>query len=395
MTREVVIGIDFGTSCTSAGALIDGHVELVQEAGDAVIPSVVYVPDRGPPEIGRTAAMRQLSDPARVIRSVKRALGAGAGSAELRRYAATAPFRIDTSGDHVLFKLRSGDCPPEQVAAWVLGRVRELAERKYGGTVRKAIITVSAAPSPSYRDAILRAARIAHLDVLDFVAEPIAGGLALGIHAEPGERRLLVCDFGGGTFDVSAIVQSGLRFSPIATCADAYLGGDDLDTALADGVAGQIFKQRGYDMHRDITRWNELVYRCEQAKRQLSTAETARVAMREAYTHKGVTHDLDVTVDRAWAYERWRPLMERAVAVVRETLARASWTYDQVDAAVLIGGTSLVPRVQEVIGTVVTPQRVQVSPHADVAVALGAALLTARYNGAPGAGVPVLTRLAS
>ena len=329
MTREVVIGIDFGTSCTSAGALIDGRVELLQDAGDPVIPSVIYVPDRGAPEVGRTAALRQLTDPSRVIRSVKRVLGVPADGPQVRRYAASSTScRIDTVGDRVMFKLRSGDWPAEQVAAAGLGRVRELAERNYGGTVRKAVITMSAGPPAGYRDAILRAARIAHLEVLDLVPEPIAGGLALGLHAAPAERRVLVCDFGGGTFDVSAIVQSGMRFTPVATCADAYLGGDDFDVALAEGVAGQIFRQRGYDMHKDVTRWTELVYRCEHAKRQLSTQETARVAMREAYVHGGGTHDLDVTLDRPWAWARWAPLMERAEAVVRETIQRAALVRD-------------------------------------------------------------------
>lgn len=390
MTREVVIGIDFGTSCTSAGALIDGRVELLQDAGDPVVPSVVYYPDRGAPEVGRTAALRQLTDPSRVIRSIKRVIGVPADSPAVRRFAASSGFRVDTASGGVMLKLRSGDCPPEQVAAAVLGRIREIAERSYGGQVRKAVITMSAEPPPHYREALLRAARIAHLDVLDVVSEPIAGGLAIGLHGAPADRKVLVCDFGGGTFDVSAIVQAGMKFTPVATCADPYLGGDDLDEALAEGIAGTIFRQRGYDMHRDITRWNQLVYRCEHAKRQLSTQETARVAMREAYVHGGATHDLDVTLDRPWVWGKWAPLMERAEAVIRETIKRAGWSAMAIDMAALIGGTSLVPRVQHMVGAIVGSDRVRVSPHADVAVALGATLLTARYGATPGARLPVL-----
>src|SRR5262249_41656063 len=146
----VILGIDFGTSCTSAGALVGDRVELVQDSGDPVVPSVVYVPSRGPMEVGRAAQMRQLTDPNGVVRSVKRTLGLKPDSQLLRRYAAGAHFRIETAGDRVLFKLGGTTCAPEQLAAAVLTRIRELAERRFGGRVGKAIVAMSAAAPEGY-----------------------------------------------------------------------------------------------------------------------------------------------------------------------------------------------------------------------------------------------------
>ncbi|HUJ57888.1 MAG TPA: Hsp70 family protein [Kofleriaceae bacterium] len=386
---EVILGIDFGTSCTSAGALFGDRIDLIQDAGDVVIPTVVHVPARGPLEIGRRAVMRMLSEPSGVIRSVKRVLGVPASSPLVRQFAAGAPFRIDTSHDRIAFKLASGEYAPEQIAAAVLARVRELAEVRFGGQVRKAVITMSASPPERYREALLRAARIAHLDVLEMIAEPIAGALAVGMHGELAERRLVICDFGGGTFDVSAVVQSGLKFAPVATQGDPWLGGDDLDLALAEGLAGAVFKKCGYDMHRDTVRWNELLIRCEGIKRQLSTKRDVPFAMREAYVETGRSRDLEIVIDRAWAEARWQPLLERVQATILGLLQRAGWRADDVDRVALIGGGSLVPMFQRYVGAVFPEQQVIVAPMAEVAVARGAVLLSARH-GAAARGVPVL-----
>jgi molecular chaperone DnaK len=377
MTREVVLGIDFGTSCTSAGALIGDRIELVQDNGDPVVPSVVYVPQRGANEVGRRAVMKQLTDPSGVVKSVKRVLGLAPDSPLVRRYAAGVAFRIEATGNRVMLKLRTGDTTPEQIAASILGRIRELAEVRFG-RVKRAVIAMSAAAPPGYRDAMVRAARLAHLEVVDLIPEPIAGALALGVHAESVERKLVVCDFGGGTFDVSAVVQSGMKFTPVATYADPYLGGDDFDEALAEGLAGHIMRSAGYDMHRDSVRWCELMFRCENAKRQLSTADEAPLAMRDAYVHQGRSCNLEVSIDRPWADAHWRPLLERTHAVIHETMTRAGWRYEDVGCAALIGGTSMVPAFRNLVAQLFGPDKVLASGKADVAVAMGATLLTAR-----------------
>jgi molecular chaperone DnaK (HSP70) len=386
---ELILGIDFGTSCTSGGVLIGDRVELIQDNGDVVIPSVVYVPDRGPIEIGRRAQMRLLNDPTGVIRSVKRVLGVLPSSPLVRHFAASVTFKVDAVGDRLAFKMRSAQYAPEQIVAAILSRVRELAETRFGGRISKALITASAAAPPGYREALTRAARIAHLDLLEVVPEPIAGALAVGLHGEIADRKLVVCDFGGGTFDVSALVQSGLRFTPVATSGDQFLGGDDLDTHIAEAIAGLIVKRTRYDIHKDAVRWCELLFRCEMAKRQLTAAAEVPFAMREAFLDGGRPHNLDFMLERSWVEAHWAPLFERAAETIEEALHRAGWRPDEVDHVALIGGSALVPMFARTVARVFPKRPVTLSPRADVSVAIGAVLLTARFGSSPRA-VPVL-----
>jgi molecular chaperone DnaK len=332
--------------------------------------------------------MRMLKDSTGVIRSVKRVLGVAADSPLIRHFAASAAFRVETT-PRLAFKVRGTPYAPEQIAGAILAHVRELAEVRFGGQIRKAVITASVAAPPGYRDALARAAKIAHLEVLEVVPEPIAGALAVGLHAEVAERKLVVCDFGGGTFDVSALAQSGLRFTPVATAGDQFLGGDDLDAEIAEALAGLIVKKTGYDVHRDHVRWSELLFRCEMAKRQLTAATEVPFTMREAYVDHGRAHHLDFTLERSWVEARWAPLFERAVESIYDALRRAGWRRDEVDHVALIGGSSLVPMFHRVVSGVFPNQPVLLSPRADVSVALGAVLLTARF-GAERRAVPVL-----
>jgi len=390
MVRDVILGIDFGTSCTSAGALVGDRVELVQEAGDSVVPSVIYIPDRGPMEVGRRAQAKQITDPAGVVRSVKRVLGVAPDSPLVRRYASGVAFPVETHGDKIMLKMRSGLVVPEQLAAAVIARVRELGEQRFGGQIKKAVLAMSAAAPDGYRAAIIRACRLAHLDVLEVVAEPIAGALALGIHAENVERRVIVCDFGGGTFDVSAVVQQGMKFTSVATFGDPYLGGDDFDEAIAEGVAGVIVRTAGYDIHKDSVKWSELVFRCESAKRQLSSVERVVLAMREAFVRKARANDLELTLDRPWIETLFRPLLDRTSAVIDEVLRRAGWAYNQVDKAALIGGTSMIPAFRSLVAGKFGPSKIMMDSQADVAVAIGATLLTSRFLQQP-RNVPMYT----
>jgi len=377
---DVILGVDFGSSSTIAGTLVGDRIELVQDAGDCVIPSVVYVPDRGPPEVGRRAVARQLTDPSKVIRSVKRVLGLPGGADLVRHYAASVPYRVEHAGERVVFKLRSGDLAPEQIVASVLSRMRDLGEARFGGRVSKIVMTMSAAAPPGYRDAAIRAAKIAHLEILELVAEPIAGALALDLHTQAANRRIVVCDFGGGTFDVSAVEQCGLRFTPVATTGDHYLGGDDLDHAMAEAIAGHIYRTARYDMHKDIVRWNELLLRCESAKRQLSVRAEAPVILREAYRQDGRTRDLSITLDRPWVDQVWASHFERASSVVIELLRRAGWKANDVDLVGMIGGSSQVPAFAAAIGRCLGAEKMVHADNAELAVAQGATLLTARYR---------------
>ncbi len=380
MPREVVIGIDFGSSTTSAGALIGDRVELLQDQGDRVIPTMVHYPDRGAPEVGRRAASKALSDPTRVVGSVKRLLGVPSSHELVDQWAATHATPIEKRGERVILKMGSGDLAPEQVAAHVLSRVRDLAETRFGATVKRVVMTCAAAAPAGYRAALMRAAKIAHLEIAEMIAEPIAGALALDLHRQDENRRILICDFGGGTFDVSAVVQENMRFTPVAIAGDHWLGGDDLDLALAEAMASLIVRKTSYDMHRDVVRWNQLVYRCELAKRQLSTSRDVPFVMTEAYVHEGARRDLRFTIDEGWAEGVWSKLLDRARKVIETGLARAGWTPESVDVVGLVGGSSQTLAFRRMLGEMFDPGRVTIPHDAETAVAIGATLLTARHQ---------------
>lgn len=390
MGSELVLGVDFGSSSTSAGVLVGDRIQLLQDQGDSVIPSVVYVPDRGPMEVGRRATVRQLTEPSNVIRSVKRVLGLSPNADLVRRYSAGVPYPVGVANDRLVFKLRSGDVTAEQIAACVLTRVRELAETRFGGRATKMVMTMSAAAPAGYCDAARRAAKLAHLEVVDFIAEPIAGALALDLHRQNTRRNIVVCDFGGGTFDVSAVVQNGLAFTPIATHGDHYLGGDDLDDAMAEAIAATVYRTSQFDMHRDAVRWQELLFRCESAKRQLSSRAEAPLHMRDAYIYRGERRALELLIDGPWVRQVWSSLLDRVRVIVGELLLRAGWTTNDVDVVGLIGGSSLVPAFRELLAAGFGQRKLLVTPDAEIAVAQGATLLTARHRKLVSDQIPVL-----
>jgi molecular chaperone DnaK (HSP70) len=270
--------------------------------------------------------------------------------------------------------------------------VRELAEKRFGAKIGRAVISQSVNAPPKYRDAMMRAARIAHLNVVEMISEPVAGALALDLHTAPADRNIIICDFGGGTFDVSAVQQRALAFTPIAAVGDQFLGGDDLDHALAEAIAGNVFHQSSYDMHRDAVRWSELLLRCESAKRQLSTQPKATLAMREAYRENGQARDLSLTLERAWVDSVWNPLIERARGAIIDTLIRASWRPDQVDVIGIIGGSSRVPAVRAMISKLFGGEsKLLAMPAPELTVARGATLLTARHRAFATTRLPTLT----
>ncbi|MBP6628883.1 MAG: Hsp70 family protein [Kofleriaceae bacterium] len=388
--RDLVLGIDFGTSYSSAGALIDGRVELVVDDGEPMIPSVVYLPSSGPPQVGQRAVMRMLHDPQNTVTSVKRFMGLGDDEDAMRRFAASVPYNLRASGSQILLHVGGREYATEQIAGYVLTRLRELAEARFGATIERAVITVSAAAPVGYVESIRRAARIARLELVQIVSEPIAGALAFGLHGEPCHRRLVVCDFGGGTFDVTAVVQQGLKFQPVAAGGNAFLGGDDLDLAMANTIAGHIYKRSRFDALADVVRKSQLLLRCESVKRALSTKLEAPLVLKDAYVENGQARALNLVIDRGWAEPVWAPLLEQAAGHVDVLLQRAGWRADEVDQVVLIGGSSLVPAFQRTIEGRFPPERVVVSSIANVAVAIGATLVTGAHNPSIGR-VPTLT----
>ena len=376
--REVVLGIDFGTSTSSAAAFLDNEVHIVLDGGEPAIPSVVYIPRTGDPIVGVEALRHGASDPFGLLQGLKRLLGRRADDPAIKHLDAGVAYRILAAPNGGAFvRARNSDFAPVQLVAAVLTRLRRLAEVRFGGDVRRAVMTVPVEKAPEYENALKRAASIAGLEVLAFVPEPVAGVIAHGFD-RPGVRRIAVCDFGGGTFDATLMEQHGTRFQGVASAGDPFLGGDDLDAALADAVDAVVYKNARVSLRRDVTIWSQLLLRVESTKRQLSSELQARLRLREAYTLGEKRNDVDLLVDRNWIEPRWKPLIDRASQCVGGLIDSVHWNKAEIDDVVLIGGTTLVPLVQREM-SVLFGRRLVPSATANLAVVRGAALLAARH----------------
>lgn len=380
MKNDIVLGIDFGTSYSSAAILRDDQVHWVLDRGDPMVPSVVHVPSVGPPVVGIAAQVRLATSSADTIRSIKRLLGRKFDDREVRLVDAGVGYRIESGPrGRAMLNISGQQVTCEQVAAYVLTYLRDLAELRFGSRITKTVIAVPAAATPGFVSALRRAARIAHLQLLDVIPEPIAGALSLGMHEAPQDRRIVVCDFGGGTFDATLVEQHGLHFVPLACCGDSELGGDDFDGILAAAVATAVHKRSGFDLRRDVVRWHDLLMRCESAKRIMSRETEARLSMTDAFVEEGKHQDIDLLLDRAWAEAHWKPLIDRTKLVLARLMTNSGFAIQHVDDVILIGGTSLVPLVREGIAEFFEREEVLVNDQANVAVAYGATLQTAGH----------------
>ncbi|HWM87745.1 MAG TPA: Hsp70 family protein [Kofleriaceae bacterium] len=379
--RELILGLDFGTSYSSAGVLLDGKVDLVRDDGETATPSVVHMPPRrGEPVIGTKAVARLASDPGTTVTSIKRLLGRSFEDPVVRRTQQWAAYKLKRSPQgRVLVELGGADYACEQIAGWIMARLRTLAETRFGARIQRAVVATPVAASGDYVTALKTAARLAGLDIIQTIPEPIAAALAVGMHIEPAERRLVVCDFGGGTFDVTLMAQDALSFRPLAIDGDEFLGGDDFDEVLAAAIGGVIYQKASYDINRDVVRAQQLRHRCESVKRLLSTRNEAPLLMRDAYLASGRSCDLNSVVERSWIEPRWEPLVDRAVQVTQRLLDRGGCTAEQITHVVLVGGGTLMPLVRRRIAEMFPAAQQVTGDYAQVAIAAGAVLQTAAH----------------
>ncbi len=379
-SKEIILGIDFGTSYSSAAALIDGEIQWVLDRGDPMIPSVVHLPAKGAPIVGVDAHIRLATDPTTTVQSIKRILGRRLEDRDVRLLDAGVGYQIVPGPrGKVALKIGGQTYACEQIAAAILTYLRDMAERRFGSRIRKVIIAVPAESEPSFITALRRAARVSHLELLQVIPEPIAGALSLGLHGNACNRRIAVCDFGGGTFDATLIEQQGLQFTPVACHGNTLLGGDDFDDILAEEVANSVQRRCGFNMRNDVVRWHHLRSRCESAKRILSSEEEAHLSMSDAYVEQGQQRNIDLLLDRKWAESKWQPLIVQMRAVLSRLLETSHWAPSEIQEVVLIGGTSLIPLVRTSIAKFFEREQVTSNEFANVAVAYGATLQTAGH----------------
>ena len=370
---EKIIGIDLGTT-NSVVAVMEGKEPKViaNKEGNRLTPSVVAFNDKGETLVGDIARRQAVTNPKRTIYSIKRFMGRRHN--EVASEEKMVPYEV-VGGPEDYVKVRSGDqtfTPPE-VSAKVLRALKEAAESYLGHKVNKAVITVPAYFNDAQRQATKDAGQIAGLEVMRIVNEPTAAALAYGLDKKKDEK-IAVFDLGGGTFDVSVLdVSKDGVFQVISTNGDTHLGGDDFDQALINHVADQFQREQGIDLRKDPMAMQRLQEACEKAKKELSTAQSSDINLPFITADATGPKHLQMAITRAQFEQMTDQLIERCRGPVVKALEDAKLKPSEIDEVVLVGGSTRIPKVQELVRKIFGKE-----PHKgvnpDEVVALGAAI---------------------
>jgi molecular chaperone DnaK len=378
-----VVGIDLGTTNTVVAVVRGGKATvLADELGNRLLPSVVSFHPNGEVLVGHKARERRLVDARNTVYSVKRLIGRSWGSDEVERARKRFPFELREGPTHGPLVVARGETYTlPEISAFVLRRAKEIAETALGEPVERAVVTVPASFNDLQRASTKVAAREAGLEVLRILNEPTAAALAYGF-GKQGNERIAIYDFGGGTFDLTLLDLSGNVFEVIATAGDSFLGGDDVDTVIADRIAQEVIQRTRFDPRVDVQVMERLRAAAEQLKLALSTQQEMTIELKElGYGAGGVPIDLTFRMGRPELEQLAGPLIEKTFAVCRDALQLARLQVDAFDNVILVGGSTRIPLVRRRVEQVFAKKPMdRVNP--DEVVAIGAAIQAAALTGA-------------
>jgi molecular chaperone DnaK len=372
MPSEKVIGIDLGTT-NSVVAVREGDQAAVipNSVGSRITPSVVAFTEKGERLVGQVAKRQAVTNPQNTVYSIKRFMGRRHN--EVAAEEKLVPYEI-TGGPQELVKVkaRGKEYTPPEISAMILQDLKRTAENHLGEEVKKAVITVPAYFNDSQRQATKDAGTIAGLEVLRIINEPTAASLAYGLDKKSNEK-IAVFDFGGGTFDISILDVGEGVFEVKATHGDTHLGGDDLDQRIVDHVAEEFKKENGIDLREDTMALQRLKEAAEKAKCELSSTSETDLNLPFITADASGPKHLTMKITRAKFEELVRDLVERCRKPCEKCLEDAGFGPGDIDEVVLVGGSTRIPMVQELVKEIFGKE-----PHKgvnpDEVVAVGAAI---------------------
>ncbi len=348
---QYVVGIDLGTTNSCAGILIDGEVHVVpNENGTRTQSSVVAFLDDGSVVVGNEARAEAVVDPMNTVFSAKRLIGRHYHSKEVKAAIQQMPYKVVKGKNQVpLVEIRGERYGIPEISGMVLRRMKDISERYVGREVEKAVVTVPANFNDTQRQMTKLAGQLAGLDVIRVINEPTAAALAYGFGRDI-DARLAIYDFGGGTFDITILDVKRNVFEVVSTAGDTFLGGDDFDNRLAAYMMLGFKQQHGFSIENDEFAKTRLKQVAEKMKCELSRKERAIVNVHEiAQDAAGNPLDLRFQVDRDSINERCQDIVQRTFLVCDEALQAASLKAHDVDGVVLVGGSTRMPLVREMV----------------------------------------------
>ena len=377
----MIVGIDLGTTNSLIGVMEAGFPVLLADAeGRRLTPSVVHFPaDGSAPLVGAPASRMRLLEPARTVHSIKRFIGARGGEDSTTQDAARVPYEVDaaTPGAPVRVRIDGRVYTPEEISSHILGKLKADAERALGRTVSRAVITVPAYFNDAQRAATRQAGELAGFTVERILNEPTAAALTYGLERLGEKSRVAVFDLGGGTFDFSILELSDGLFQVLATNGNTHLGGDDIDRVLAAQLLERFQKQFPAADGTTPILLATLHDAAERAKMQLSTATEARVEIPFATG----AESFHAIVSRDELERLARPIVERCRQHCRRALEDAKLTPSDLQAVVLVGGSTRMPLVRALAGEIFEREP-DTTQHPDEAVAMGAVIQAGILSGA-------------
>lgn len=370
-----VIGIDLGTTYSCVGVYRNGHVEIIaNDQGNRITPSWVAFTDTER-LIGEAAKNQAALNAERTIFDVKRLIGRKFDDPEVQKDIKFLPYKVVNKDGkpYIQVKVRDGEVKvfsPEEVSAMILTKMKETAEAYLGKKIKDAVITVPAYFNDAQRQATKDAGIIAGLNVARIINEPTAAAIAYGLDKKGGEKNILVYDLGGGTFDVSILTIDNGVFEVLSTSGDTHLGGEDFDHRVMDYFIKLIKKKYNKDISKDNKALGKLRRECERAKRALSSQHQVRVEIESLFD--GV--DFSEPLTRARFEELNMDLFKKTMGPVKKALEDAGLKKSDIHEIVLVGGSTRIPKVQQLLKELFDGKEPNKGVNPDEAVAYGAAV---------------------
>ena len=367
-----VIGIDLGTT-NSCVAIVEGDqpVVIVNSEGKRTTPSVVSFKD-GEIRIGDPARRQSVTNPQETVYSAKRFIGSS--FKDVKKEASRMPYKVKQgSGERVVIEANGRDYIPQEISAMVLQNLKRVAEDYLGTDVKDAVITVPAYFNDAQRQATKEAGEIAGLNVLRIINEPTAAALAYGLDRKDKDLKVAVYDLGGGTFDISILEIGSGVFEVLSTNGDTHLGGDNFDEKIIDWIVEEFKKESGIDTAKDPMAYQRIREAAEKAKIELSNTNETEVNLPYLSADSTGPKHFVTKLSRSKFEQMTEDLVERSLAPCRKAIKDSGLKVEEIDEVILVGGSTRIPRVQEVVEKLFgkKPSK-NVNP--DEVVAIGAAV---------------------
>lgn len=368
-----IIGIDLGTTYSCVGVFKNGRVEILNnEQGNRITPSYVSFAD-GERKVGEAAKLEATINPMKTIFDVKRLIGRKFNDPEVEKDRTLLPYEIINKDGkpNIRVKIKDKDTvfAPEQISAMVLEKMKDIAQSFLGKPVKNAVVTVPAYFNDAQRQATKDAGTIAGLNIVRIINEPTAAALAYGLDKKT-ETSILVYDLGGGTFDVSILVIDNGVFEVLATAGDTHLGGEDFDQRVMDHYIKLFKKKNNIDLRTDKRAIQKLRKEVEVAKRNLSVVHSTQIEIENIIEG----HNFSETLTRAKFEELNDDLFRETLEPVKKVLEDAKYEKDKIDEIVLVGGSTRIPKIQQIIKEFFGGKEPNRGINPDEAVAYGAAI---------------------